>query len=292
MLLAGCVTPLRGDRPVLIAHRGASAHAPENTLAAFEKAHAQGADYFELDCRLSGDNQVVVLHDGTLKRTTGVDLPLRKVGLEDLRGLDAGAWFSEDFRGERIPTLGESLAYAKDRIGVYVEIKPTEEDAAAMGRLLALTSAERNMSPALRAELRTILQREAPVSYALTRGTVDSIRNHRMGRHIVIQSFSPVICFITRYLAPHWRTELLIAEDKKQPERWQRLVDFGMLIGVHGFNVNKDALTPERLSAFQAAGKTVAVWTVNDQAEIDRFTAMGVDGIITNHPERVVRTGR
>ena len=93
--------------PLLIAHRGASAHAPENTLAAFELAIHLGAPAVELDVKLTGDHQVVVLHDQTLDRTTDGKGPLAAHTLEAVKQLDAGSYFSPEFRGEHVPTLAE-----------------------------------------------------------------------------------------------------------------------------------------------------------------------------------------
>src|SRR3990172_9877913 len=95
--------------PVVIAHRGASGSCPENTLAAFRRAAALGADMIELDVQLTRDGEVVVIHDWTLDRTTSGTGPVRACSLAELRRLDAGAWFDAAFAGERVPTLGEVL---------------------------------------------------------------------------------------------------------------------------------------------------------------------------------------
>lgn len=84
--------------------------------------------------------------------------------------------------------------------------------------------------------------------------------------------------------APEIRTELLISEDKDDPARFMKLVHFGMLVDVAGFNASKDSLTSERLALFHRNHKSVAVWTVNETGEMRRFAEMGVDAIITNYP--------
>jgi glycerophosphoryl diester phosphodiesterase len=111
---------------LVIAHRGASGTCPENTLAAFRRAAEVGAPMIELDVQLTRDDQVVVLHDWTLERTTDGAGPVRDRTLAELRRLDAGAWFGTAFRGERVPTLGEVLD-AVD-VGVNVELKPIGSD--------------------------------------------------------------------------------------------------------------------------------------------------------------------
>lgn len=109
-------------RPQVIAHRGASAQAPENTLAAFRRALELGVDAVELDVHLSADGEPVVLHDSVVDRTTDGTGLVRDMPLAVLRRLDAGRWFGEAFAGERIPTLGEALE-ALRRVRVIVEIK-------------------------------------------------------------------------------------------------------------------------------------------------------------------------
>ena len=108
----------------VIAHRGASSVAPENTLSAFRKAIEFGADYFELDVKASRDDSLMIFHDNTLDRTTDGSGPFGDFTFEQLRSYDAGSWFSKDFSGEKIPTLRESLQLALDYdIKVCVEIK-------------------------------------------------------------------------------------------------------------------------------------------------------------------------
>jgi glycerophosphoryl diester phosphodiesterase len=100
--------PLPGAPPYIVAHRGISAKAPENTLAAFNlAASVPGIDMVELDVRLTKDEEVIVLHDRTLQRTSTGNGPARNYSLEEIRGLDAGSWFHPMFSEQRIPTLAE-----------------------------------------------------------------------------------------------------------------------------------------------------------------------------------------
>lgn len=112
-----------GELPKLVGHRGALAVAPENTLASFKQAWRDGADLVELDVRLSADHQVVVLHDSTVDRTTDGTGPVASFTVDQLKRLDAGAWFDARFTGERIPTLTEVLTWAKWRVGLLLELK-------------------------------------------------------------------------------------------------------------------------------------------------------------------------
>lgn len=107
----------------VIAHRGFSGEAPENTLVAIRRAIDVGADMVEVDVTMTRDGHVILLHDETLKRTTnGKGKPFKK-SLAKIRRLDAGAWFAPEFAGERIPTLAETLKIVKDRVLINIEIK-------------------------------------------------------------------------------------------------------------------------------------------------------------------------
>lgn len=107
----------------IIAHRGFTKAAPENTLAAFEAAIAAGADAVELDVHLTKDGHLVVIHDGDVDRTTDGEGPVDEMTLAQIKALDAGSWFAPQFKGERVPTLDEALALIRGRANVVVEIK-------------------------------------------------------------------------------------------------------------------------------------------------------------------------
>lgn len=110
---------------LVIAHRGACGHAPENTLAAFRKAVALGATFVETDLQLSRDARFLAIHDETVDRTTNGRGGVRDLTLAELRRLDAGSWFGSEFAGERIPTLEEILEFGKKNdVVFYLELKP------------------------------------------------------------------------------------------------------------------------------------------------------------------------
>src|SRR5437667_458759 len=110
---------------LVIAHRGASGNAPENTMAAFKKAVALRANFIETDLQLSRDARLVAIHDATVNRTTNGQGTVHDMTLTELRRLDAGSWFGSEFAGERIPTLDEILAFSKKHdVVFYLEIKP------------------------------------------------------------------------------------------------------------------------------------------------------------------------
>lgn len=280
LMSIGCAT-LRPGAPEgavdIIAHRGASAYAPENTLAAFQRAIDLKADWFELDCHLSRDNQVVVSHDSNLKRTTGVEREIPDLTLAEIKALDAGAWKGAEFTGEQIPTLTEALELAKGRIGVYVEVKNAQDDMPLIQQLIA--------AQAGLPEMMRLVEENGTRNLALTQGVIADIRKAHMEKQVVIQSFSPIICLVALAEAPEIRTEFLAARDSKHPEQFEQLMAFAWRLNVAGFNLNNDSMTPEFVQQVHAADKTTAVWTVDDAGVMNKLRDWGVDAIITNKPD-------
>ncbi len=114
-------------RPLISAHRGFSAAAPENTIRALEAALAAGADVAEVDLRMTRDGQLVLMHDRSVDRTTDGRGRVSELSLDEIRGLDAGAWFKPEFAGARVPTLEEALRWSAGRLGFLLELKEYPE---------------------------------------------------------------------------------------------------------------------------------------------------------------------
>lgn len=125
-----------------IAHRGASGRAPENTHAAFAAALALGAEAIELDCQLSADGELVVIHDETLERTTDGRGPVGDRTWSELARLDAGTWFDRSYEGERLPRLADVLAQVRDRVLLNVEIKSARDVGTIETKLVELVARE------------------------------------------------------------------------------------------------------------------------------------------------------
>ena len=115
---------------LVIGHRGAMGHAPENTMASFHRGYEMGSDVIELDIHMSQDGELIVMHDGDVSRTTNGSGHIKDMTLAEIESLDAGSHFGTDFKGERVPVLQEVLAWAKDKVPLVVEVKgdphPTE----------------------------------------------------------------------------------------------------------------------------------------------------------------------
>ncbi len=297
--LSGCATTGSlmiepTDKVAVIAHRGASAYAPENTLAAFELADQMDADWYELDCLLAKDGSVVVSHDNDVDRCTDGKGLITAMTLAELKTLDAGSWKDPKFAGERLPTLSESLAMAKDRIGVYVEIKSVADDGPVMEQMRAAVGVQKSLSEDALAGLVAVAETSGNRNVELARAAVAVIRAAGMEKQVVIQSFSPVVCLVTVVEAPEIRTEYLGSYNEEKPEAWEAFKTWGALINVAGFNVSQPSLTEARLKEFHELGKTVAVWTVDDPESMKQLITWGVDAIITNKPDvlRMILAGK
>ena len=159
---------------LVIAHRGASSYAPENTFAAFDLALRMGVGHLELDVHFTSDGHIVVIHDDTVDRTTNGHGPVTAHTLAELRALDAGAWFGEEFSGERIPTFADVLDRYRGRAHLHTEIKGHSEH--------------------------------------LSERTVDLVRKHGMAGQVTITSFQRVRLAETRAYAPDLPTGWLVAD--------------------------------------------------------------------------------
>ncbi len=231
---------------LLIAHRGASGHAPENTLAAFKKAVALGATFIETDLHLSRDAHLVAIHDATLNRTTNGQGAVHNMTLAELRRLDAGSWFGSEFGGERIPTLEELLEFSKKNdVLFYMEIKPD----GTWGGEHALVGALRESG-------------EIP-------------------RTVVI-CFDPGVVLNLRKIEPTLMTGLLYDGQIENP------IDKAVQIGARQLVVRGDLVTPAMIAQAQKKDLQIVCWTVNHPAHMRMLMAAGVDGIMSDYPDRLI----
>jgi glycerophosphoryl diester phosphodiesterase len=235
---------------LLIAHRGASGHAPENTLAAFRKAVALGVTFIETDLQVTRDTRLVAIHDDTVNRTTNGQGAVHSLSLDEIRKLDAGSWFGSEFAGERIPTIEELLDFAKKHdVVFYLEMKP----GGSWGGEHALTAA-------LRA-------------------------SGEIARTVVI-SFDPGILEAVRKIEPTLMTGLLYDGQLEDP------LDKAVEIGARQLCVRGDLVTPWMLGQARRRDLQVVCWTVNQAPHMRLLMAAGVDGIMSDYPDRLVAANR
>ncbi len=233
-------------RPIIFAHRGASAHAPENTLAAFELAVRQHADAMELDVKLSADGVPVVIHDPTTDRTTGAPGRVADLPLATLRELDAGRSFSEKFSGERIPTLDEVFETVGGKIPINVE-----------------------------------LTNYSTPNDNLVERVVEVVKKHNLQDKVIFSSFLPANLETAALLLPDTRRGLLASYLWKGREARKRGWQSGLCHSLNPFYL--DALPGLARRAHQK-GKQVFVYTVNSPLVMRILKAWDVDGIFTDDP--------
>ncbi|VTT96642.1 glycerophosphoryl diester phosphodiesterase : Glycerophosphoryl diester phosphodiesterase OS=Singulisphaera acidiphila (strain ATCC BAA-1392 / DSM 18658 / VKM B-2454 / MOB10) GN=Sinac_5378 PE=4 SV=1: GDPD [Gemmataceae bacterium] len=239
------------DKPVaIVAHRGASHDAPENTVASFKLAWEQKADAGELDVFITKDGKLVVCHDRNTKRLAGVSKIIPDTTFEELRALDVGKWKGEKFAGEKIPTLAEMLATVPEGKLVFIELKCGAEAVPELDRVLQASKLRPAQTP--------IISFSADVVAAVKKARPD--------------------------LPAYWIVELLPKKGAKPPAAAD-LVAKAKEIKADGLDLSADAALDEPLvKAVRDAGLKLYVWTVNDADVARRMVKFGVDGITTDRP--------
>lgn len=294
------VTAAAGETPAartikVVGHRGASQYAPENTLAAFALAGKMHADLAELDVQLTKDGEVIVCHDEKVDRTSNGKGKIESFTLAELKAFDAGSWKDAKFAGERFPTLREALELsAKDKIPLYIEIKDinNKKDKALEQQLIKLARGRTLADPAFAKEAMKAIEAFKTPNLELTRKTIALIRELKAEKSVIVHAFPPVACAIVRVEAPELRIEFLGRNNPKKPKDWADFLKLEKLLATAGCNLHCDSTTPELVKKLHAAGRTVAAWTADEEAEIRRQAEMGVDVIISNRPDVVLQIVR
>lgn len=238
-----------GGRTWVIAHRGFSGRAPENTLAAIRDAIAIGADMAEIDVTLTADERVVVIHDETLDRTTDGNGLVAEYGFDEIRGLDAGSWFAPRFAGEKVPTLGEVLDTSKGRILLNVEIKTEAVDRGISDKVAA------------------------------------AITERGMADQVVVSSFSPTAVEQMHAVAPEIPTAVLY---NPKLHRGEDPVEIVRGLGASAFNIRGSRLKAKMLRSCREHGIPVGVYTIDKPKQMKRWVKKNIDAIFTNYPDRLL----
>ena len=245
--------------PLIIAHRGASALAPENTLAAFRRAIADGAEGIEFDVRLSKDGAVVVFHDATLRRLSDRTNLVSSLSLEELQTIDVGSWFrrrqanhaDDDFSAERIPTLRETLDFLSGFEGlIYIELKSR---AAEIERLAKAVCEIISASPLL--------------------------------PRMIVKSFQLETLPAVRRLCPEVRTAALFAPKIMTILRKEkRLVEVAGELGADMLSVHFSLATRKLMKKAAKRDLPVTIWTADNPRWVRRAFDLGLFAVITNNP--------
>lgn len=229
---------------LVIAHRGASATEPENTLRAFSRAIKLGADMIELDLHATRDGQVVVIHDDDLSCTTNLRGRVSQLSLDDVRRADAG-------RGERVPTLQETLELARGRVQLYLEIKDPN-------------AAEE---------------------------TLRQVRNFGMQRDVLLASFDLKLMRLLGREVFDVELGIILGTLSLSPfVRWREAAPWLALraFNYQTLCLRAELCFPYLARRVKREGKKLYVWTANSERAYARLLACGVDGICTDYPERLI----
>ncbi len=236
--------------PLIVAHRGASHIAPENTVAAFDRAWELGADAIEGDFHLTSDGKIICIHDYNTARVSGTKLIVKESTLAELQALDAGEWFGPEWKGVRLPTFGEVAATVPADKKIYIEIKCGPE-----------------IIPELLRELK---------STGLSAGQV-----------VVISFNAPAIRELKNQ-APGFKAIWLSSFKKESPldPSVETVLKTLREIQADGFSsINDVRLDAEYVHAIRNAGFEYHTWTIDEPAVADKFIGFGAMSITTNRPD-------
>ncbi|MBN2377703.1 MAG: glycerophosphodiester phosphodiesterase [Sedimentisphaerales bacterium] len=247
VMVSGCGT---SNNVEIIAHRGASYLAPENTRASALLAWEKGTDGVEIDVYLSADNRIVVRHDKSTKRTSGVDLMVAQATSQELRKLEVGSWKDPKYAGEKIPFLEEIIETIPPKKKLFIEIKCGPE----IVPLLKKTIVESGK-----------IERIVIISFNLEAVAQAKQAMPQVPAYWLLSTKKDKE---TKQYLPHDPKNLQIAQDR----------------GLDGLDVHNAGVTPEFMQAVKECGQKLYVWTVDDPIEAQRLVDLGVAGITTNRP--------
>lgn len=239
--------PWAMDAPVILAHRGVSGRAPENTLAAIRRVPAAGARWLEFDVRLTSDDVAVVIHDDSVDATTNGHGRVSALSAAAIERLDAGSWFAGEFRGEKVPTLRAVLEEAA-LLGLSIDVE-----------LKAEPRREVKLARAVAAELARYWPSSAPPPL-VTSGSARALRAFHQ-------------------LAPNVPLGVVL---ENPPPDWRRdfsQVPFSVIV------INAGWINAGRLRSLKRHGASVLAYTVNRRRQARALIALGVDGVFSDYPD-------
>ena len=238
-------------KPLLLAHRGASAYAPENTLAAFQLAIQQGAHGVELDAKLSSDGEIMVMHDASVDRTTNGSGKVNELPLADLRELDASFHSDGKFPGQKIPTLAETLETLSRN--VYVNIELTN------------SSSPRDRLPEMAAAL---------------------VEKMSLQSSVLFSSFLPGNLHRVKHVMPDARVAMLAYPGIMG---WIGRGWIGRRAAPAIVHPYREDVGPDYIEREHRFGRRIHAWTVDSPNEAKAFLLMGIDGLISDDPPAMLR---
>lgn len=237
------------ESPIIIAHRGASGYAPEHTYSSYNKAIEMGADYLEIDLRMTKDGKLVSMHDSTVDRTTNGHGEVKDLTLAEIKTFDAGKWFNQKYSSEKVLTLEEILSKYKDKEKYYIETRP-------VGKQLKMEK-----------QLVDLLHQ------------YDLVRKKK----VIVQSFSEASLKKVHKLDKNIPLTQLIKNQKVTNEDIKKWKQYATYIGMDANLVDQDLLKKLHLHGLKM--HVFFLETAKEKSEQVRVIKLGVDGIFTNYPD-------
>lgn len=252
-------TPHAPRKPLVVAHRGGAALAPENTLGAFEHALKLGVDMLECDAHLSKDGEIVIMHDPDVTRTTDGRGQISDLTLAELKKLNAAAKFPGGYAAQPVPTLGELLDLVKDKVVLQIEIK---------------VNARQQRYP------------------EIERKVMELVRARGMVNQVIVISFDFPTLREIKALEPRVKTGALIRADwfvTRGNNADKIVTDAVDATGADYIMPTFAPVTEALVNVIHARGLQIGVWTVNNPTDMQRLAAWGVDAITTDRPDELKR---
>ncbi|NLY61417.1 MAG: glycerophosphodiester phosphodiesterase [Clostridiales bacterium] len=233
---------------LVIAHRGASAYAPENTVPAFEKALELGTEGIELDVHMTADGEIVVIHDFSIDRTSNGKGMIKDFTLDDIKKFDFGSWFGPEYKGVSIPTLSEVLQLLRDWDGLLnIEVK------------------------------------SGPIFYkGIEEKLIDMVKAYDFSERVIFSSFNHYSLRDIKTIDPSMKIGLLYMAGLVEPYNYAKSLGAEAL---HPYYYN---IVPEVVEGCKKNGIKLNPFTINNKKEIEMIMKAGVDGIITDYPDRAL----
>lgn len=260
----------------VIAHRGFSKDFPENTLSALKGAIEANSHWVELDCQLTKDSEVVILHDTTIDRVSNGQGSLNHYTLKELQQFDFGSWKDPQFKGEKILTLEQAIDTAKDKTKLLLEIKYENFDLDNSDKFLNLLRDGKKL------EVLNEVESYDPIRLLCER-ILSLIQDNP---NIVIQTFSPLINLYLESLNPEIKKHQLIWYLSLWKSKPNNFWDWLNYYTVESVNTNLMGLNEKNLEKLKSLDKKSGVWTVNNKSQMKELIQKGVDYIITDKPNK------
>lgn len=234
----------------IFAHRGSSGSCPENTFSAYEEAVEVGSDGIEIDVQYTKDNELVVIHDNTVNRTTNGKGLVKDYTLEEIKRLDAGSWFSEQFALEKIPTMEEVLAFVSEKKGLLLNI-----------------------------ELKNVVIHHEGIE----EGVIKLVKDYGLTSRVILSSFNHISLHRISKLAPEIECAVITLDKQYKP--W----DYITSVGVEGWHPQWSKIDQHVINEMAKRTHPVRVFTINKVDQMEAFLANNIEAIVTDYPGKAVQ---